>query len=415
MTAPDPVIPRGADGLAHRIPPPTAEVVVTACGVWSAAGTTPDALWNHAAAGHVPAGWHAFGPRRALACVAPEPPPFPAFPQARRMDRSVRLALAAATPAVAEAQLDRLDPTRVAVLVGNSRGPASQWTPDPGVRIRPTQAAHSAIASLSGALSLAFRFRGPCLTLSATCASAAHAIAFGQLLLRAGAVDAVLAGGAEAPLVPALLDQFEAAGLLAASGDPATACRPFDRDRTGIVPGEGAAFLVLETADHARGRGLPVLARLAGAALGAESHNRVAARADGAGPSETMAQALSQAGLTADQIGHVNAHGTGTRVNDTAEAAALHRVFGSRLRDLAVTSTKPVTGHTFGATAALEAVLAIEALRRHLAPPTAGFATADPALGLVPVHGAPRPFAASCVLSASLGFWGNTAALIFAR
>lgn len=396
-------------------PGPDAVVVITAMGVWSAAGTTPRALGEAVLAGHSPAAWHTFGHQRVLACVAPDPPPFPAFPQARRMDRSVRLALAAAAAAVDDARLGQLDPARVAVLVGNSRGPAGQWSQPPGGRVRPTQAAHTAIASLSGALSIAFRFRGPCLTLSATCASAAHAIAFGELLLRSGTVDAVLAGGAEAPLVPALLEQFAAAGLLAPGPEPSRACRPFDLHRDGIVPGEGAAFLVLETAAHARARGVPRLARLAGSALGAESHNRVAARADGDGSVETMRLALARAGLTPDHIGHVNAHGTGTRVNDTAEAAALHRVFGLGLATLPVSSTKPVTGHTFGAAAALEAVATLEALRRRVAPPTAGFTTPDPALDLLPVHGAPRPFDAPHAMSNSLGFWGNTASLIFER
>jgi 3-oxoacyl-[acyl-carrier-protein] synthase II len=168
-------------------------------------------------------------------------------------------------------------------------------------------------------------------------------------------------------------------------------------------------------AAHARARGLPGLARLAAAALGAESHNRVAARADGGGSAEGMERALSLAGLSPEEVGHVNAHGTGTRVNDSAEAAALRRVFGPRLAGMAITSTKPVTGHTFGAAAALEAVLTIESLRRQLAPPTAGFRAPDPALELVPVQGAARPFVSRYAMSNSLGFWGNTACLIFGR
>ncbi len=391
------------------------QVAVTAAGIWSAAGCTPEAIFESALAGRPGAVRIRLGSRELCAGVAPEPPPIPAFPLARRMDRSVRLALAAAEPAVRSARLRELPPARVAVLVGNSRGPVGAWSEPPARRVRPTQATHTAVASLSGALSLAFQFRGPCLTLSATCCSSAHAIAFGELLLRGGLVDAVLAGGAEAPLVPGLLEQFEAAGIVSHDPDPARACRPFDVERSGMVPAEGAAFLVLERADHARARGIPILAHLSGSALGSESFNRVAAREDGSGLADVILLALEAAGLAPSAIGHVNAHGTGTRINDLAEARAFHRVFGASLPALPVTSTKPVTGHTFGAAADLEAVLTVESLRRRLAPPTVGFAHPDPALGLVPVHPRPRPFSAAYALSTSLGFWGNVAALVFSR
>ncbi len=395
-----------------------ANIVVTGLGVWSAAGTTPEELWDRASRGHSPAAWHDFGGTRTLACVATEPEPFAAFPQAHRMDRSVRLALAAALPASTAARLSEVDPTRVAVLVGNSRGPVGQWQAAAATttaRVRPTQAAHTAIASLSGALSLALRARGPCLTISATCASAAHAIALGAGLLRGGVVDAVLAGGAEAPLVPALLAQFRGAGLLGSHPDPAQACRPFDVTRNGIVPGEGAGFLVLERSASAARRRVGVVADLAGWAMAAESYNRVAARPDGEALARTIELALAEAGVGPQEIPHVNAHGTGTRMNDAAEAAGLRRVFGTRLGDVAVTSTKPVTGHGFGATAAWEAILTVLALRHRCAPPTAGWKTMDPTLDLTPVHGAPRAFAGRFALSTSLGFWGNTAALVFAR
>lgn len=397
-------------------------LLVTGLGIWSAAGSTPAEAWERALRGATSAESRRIGDRLALACFAPDPGacPCPGFPQSRRLDRSARLALAAAVPAARQARLESLPPERIAVLVGNSRGPAGLWetsSESPAGtlrRVRPTLAAHTAIASLSGALSLGLRVKGPCLTVSATCASAAHAIALGAGLLLGGVVDAVLAGGAEAPLGHTLLDQFHAAGLLGTHPDPRRACRPFDRTRNGMVPGEGAAFLVLERDDRLPGSDRPpALARLLGWSMTAECHNRVAARPDGDGLARALREALAIARLGPGDIGHINAHGTGTRVNDAAEASALRQVFGSKLGEVAVSSTKPVTGHGFGAAAALEAVLAIEALRAGMAPPTAGFLERDPELDPLTLTTTPRPFRRPSVLSTSLGFWGNAAALVF--
>ena len=392
------------------------DVVVSGWGVWSAAGTSASEFAHQVLSGRGPRAITRIGPGAFPALAAPDPPACPRFPQAHRMDRSVHLALAAATETVATARLETVDPTRIAILVGNSRGPAGKWsaTAASSARVRPTQAANTAIASLSGALSLAFQVQGPCLTVSAACASAAHAIALGAALLRTGEADVVLAGGAEAPLVGPLLDQFLAAGILGSHTDPARTCRPFDRTRNGTVPGEGAAFLALESAAHARARNVPALAVLAGYAVGSEAHNRVATRADGAGLARVIRQALDRAGLSPGAIGYVNAHGTGTRVNDLAEAAALDAVFGSAGPRPAVSSTKPVLGHAFGAAPALEAIVALECLRAQKAPPTWACVEPDPELRpLDLILKVPRPLSTRAVLSTSLGFWGNTAALVF--
>ncbi len=234
-------------------------------------------------------------------------------------------------------------------------------------------------------------------------------------MIRGGLLDAVLVGGSEAPLAPALLDQFAAGGILGHGPTAQAACRPFDAKRNGTIPGEGAAFLVLESVEAARHRGSKILAHLVAATMAAESHNRVAARPDGDGLVQVMHQALAAAGLPPGAIGYLNAHGTGTRVNDAAEAAALRRVFGDSISDIPVSSTKPVTGHAFGAAAALEAVIAIQTLRTGMAPPTAACLEPDPTLGLRLILGSPTPISASCAMSNSLGFWGNTASLLFAR
>ena len=210
-----------------------------------------------------------------------------------------------------------------------------------------------------------------------------------------------------------MLDQFHAAGLVATHPDPRQACRPFDRQRNGILPGEGAAFLVIETAAHAGRRGKTPLAMLSGWAMGAEAHNRVATRADGAGLTRVIRQTLHRAAIDPSQVGYINAHGTGTTLNDAAEAAAIEAVFGPADAGPLVSSTKPITGHTFGAAPAIESVVAIEALRRRLAPPNWNCSDPDPAFSLNLVGETPRPIGLPYVLSLSLGFWGNAAALLF--
>lgn len=382
-------------------------------GVWSASGTSLDDFSGHVLSGNGPRGVSKDLATGILAIEAPEPNPPSGFPQALRMDRSVHLALAAASQAYAAAGLEDLDPDRIAVLIGNSRGPAGKWSEPRSQRLRPTQAANTAVASLSGAVSLAFGIRGPCLTVSATCASAAHAIALGATLLRAGEADAVLAGGAEAPLVEPVLEQFRAARLLGSHEDPTLACRPFDRSRNGIIPGEGAAFLVLETTRHARARRRPPHAVLAGWAAGSEAHNRVASRADGAGLASALRLALDRADVRPRDVGYINAHGTGTRLSDASEAAAIGNVFGSVGTRPLVSSTKPVTGHVFGAAPALEAVITIEALKAGKAPPTWSCRDPDPDLDLNLILGQPRDIATRVAVSTSLGFWGSTGALVF--
>ena len=386
-------------------------VAVTGLGVWSAAGTHPDSLFQQALEGRSFASWHPNLPEPVPIAAAPDPDLQSFPPWARRLDRSAHLALAAASSAALDSRLHQVPPHRVAIVVGQSRGPVGQWSAPPTGRLRPTRSAQTAIASLSGALSIALQFRGPAFTVSATCASAAHAIALGASLLHQGAVDAVLAGGAEAPLVPSLLNQFLAAGIIGHADDPRHACRPFDLHRNGTLPAEGAAFLVLERLADAHHRGQPPLACLAGWALAAEAHNRVAPDPKGHTLADTMLQALTMAGVPREAVGLINAHGTGTVLNDAAEAAACRTCFGPDQPP--ITSTKPVTGHAFGATAAMEALLTIQSLRHQIAPPIATCTHPDPTLGLNLILGSPQPLATEYALSISLGFWGNLAALLF--
>jgi len=234
-----------------------------------------------------------------------------------------------------------------------------------------------------------------------------------QILL--GKADAMIVGGAEAPLHLPLLAQFESSGVLGFHEDARQTCRPFDASRNGLVLGEGSAFLILESARTAAARGAEGLARLTGWACGVDDFNRVGVREDGARLLQIMQQALHLAGLEAGQLDYINTHGTGTVDNDLAEACAITRLLGHRAELLPCSSTKPVTGHCLGATPALEAVLCIEALRRQQVPPTANFSQPDPLCPINARAAIPPSALLAHVLSNSLGFWGYHAALIFSK
>ncbi|MFM7102092.1 MAG: beta-ketoacyl-[acyl-carrier-protein] synthase family protein, partial [Verrucomicrobiota bacterium] len=258
-----------------------------------------------------------------------------------------------------------------------------------------------------------FGLRGPSATVSASCASAALAIGMAAEQIVLGKAELMLAGGAEAPLVPAVLAPLEAAGILGSQEDPARACRPFDRTRNGLCPGEGAAFLVLESADSAARRGVRPLARLSGWGSALDAAGRTGVEESGEGLEEVVGQALAWAGWERESLDYVNTHGTGTRLNDAVEARALARFLGERSGVVPCSSTKPVTGHCLGATPALEALLCLGALRHQRVPPTANCLQPDPGCALDLVTGQARAATLRRVLSTAHGFWGYHGALLF--
>jgi 3-oxoacyl-(acyl-carrier-protein) synthase len=261
-------------------------------------------------------------------------------------------------------------------------------------------------------LAAEFRFRGPNLTLLVACSSATHAIGQAFHLLRAGKVEVMLAGGAEAPLTPIVIAAWNAMRVLAPAGeDPAQACRPFRQDRHGIVIGEGAAFLLLETLDHAQARGAPVLAEILG--YGATADAGHTTHPDAEGIRACMAASLADAELKPEEVGYINAHGTGTSVNDRLEAEAIAALFGPEAPPLS--STKAVHGHAMGASGALEAVATILALREQRLPPTANQGVADPGLPALDYVTVARAATVRAAISNSFAFGGNNAVLVFGR
>lgn len=330
----------------------------------------------------------------------------------RAYDRFSVLALLAAEEAVAAADLgaEDLAGDRTSVLVGTGIGGATsiddshhglyveQRRPDP--LTIPRLMAHAAPALLSRR----WGCRGTVLAISSACASGAQAIGLGMSFIRAGLADRVLAGGTEASLTPSALESWQAMRVLTS-----TRCRPFCADRDGMVLGEGAAVFVLESDEAAARRGAPVLARLRGYGTTSDAGDLV--RPDAGGAAAAIRAALADAGLAPHDISHVNAHGTGTRLNDAAEAEALQAVLGADAARIPLSATKPVHGHTLGASGALELAAAILALQSRTAPGTLGFEAAQAEYPLA-ISDQNQPIAGAIGLSNSFAFGGVNAALI---
>jgi 3-oxoacyl-[acyl-carrier-protein] synthase II len=409
-------------------------IVVTGRGAVSGCGYGTGPLLAAVRTGQPGGRWVDVAGQRYAACLVET---FSGTGNAKRLDPSVQFALAAADEAMREAGLmppregspssGLPDPDQTGVVVGTSRGCQAQWETalkdlSGNKRPRPTLTATTTLAALSGAVAQQSGACGPGMTVSATCASGAAAICYAAEQLILGHAKVMLAGGADGVQNGLVFPGMAAAGLLGSHPDPARVCRPFESGRNGLLLGEGAGFLVLERASHAAARGALPLGRLAGWALSVhDSAGKTGLSEDGGALAGAIRRALLMAGWRHDpdfgKISYINAHGTGTSLNDRAETAALRTVFGQDIPPLS--STKPVTGHALGATPLLEAIIALAALAGDWLPPQAGWTCdtlLDPALGPLDVPREPgRPLGSGMVLSNSLGFWGYHAALVLAR
>lgn len=253
-------------------------------------------------------------------------------------------------------------------------------------------------------VSMAFGLKGPVFATASACSSANHAFASALDLLRAGRADVMVAGGTDAPLNWGVLKAWDSMRILSRNG-----CRPFSADRDGLVLGDGAGAVVLENEDHARARGAPILAELAGAGMTADAGDIVAPAVEGA--SGAMALCLKDANLTPEDVQYINAHGTGTAGNDKTETEAIRNIFGKAADQLAVSSTKSMHGHCMGASGALEMIAAIGTLRDGILPPTIGYTTPDPDCDLDYVPNQARKADVSAVVSNSFAFGGSNAVI----
>ncbi len=339
--------------------------------------------------------------------------------RAHRLDRFVQLALVAAREAVTDAGLDTTtwDGARVGVVIGSAGGGAETFEAQHRVLLEENPAWVSPLLlpmhlsnMAAGQVAMEFGARGPNMVVATACASGATAIGIARDLLARDRCDIVLAGGTEALLNPVTMAGFARMGALSKRADPTTASRPFDLDRDGFVGAEGAAMLVLERVADAKAAGRRVHGRVLGYGATADAHHVTSPDPDGRGVRAAIAAALAEAGASAADVVHVNAHGTSTPLNDLVEAQVLARVLPHRPL---VTSTKGVTGHMMGAAGAAEAVFSLLALQHGLVPPTANTAMLDPRID-IDVAFTATPVAPGLVLSNSFGFGGQNAVLALA-
>lgn len=341
------------------------------------------------------------------------------FPEKKlaQYDRFTQFALVAAREAVKQSGIALSGELArgCAVIVGTGIG--GQTTQDEGFqrlygekadRLAPMTVARAMPSAATSHVSMEFGLRGPSFGVTSACASSNHAVAIAFDMVRLGRAPAALAGGAEAPMTLGGLKSWEALRVVSPDG-----CRPFCRDRRGMVLGEGAGMFLLEPLESALARGARPLAELVGAGMSADAGDIVAPSVDGC--AAAIAAALADAGLAPEQIGYINAHGTATPANDPAETKAVRKVFGRHADRLAISSTKAVHGHALGAAGAIELVAVLGALTEDLLPPTAGFTGADPECDLDYVPNQARKAVVEAALSNSFAFGGLNCVLALKR
>ena len=399
-------------------------VAVTGLGVKTPAGTDLDTFWASVLAGRSTAGpierFDASDLPVAFACEVKgfDPVAYLGPKESRRADRAAQLGFAAAVDALADAGAIDVDPSRCGVVAGTGVGGLSTQEEEEKVmfekgptRVSPFLVPMMMANATAALVGMKHGWTGPNLCVATACAAGTHALGEGFRLVRDGSSDVVLAGGTEAAVTPVALAAFARMGALSTRRDaPELASRPFDVDRDGFVMGEGAAFLVLERWDLAVARGARIYGEVLGYGRNSDAYHITAPAPGGGGAVACMELALADAGIQPNEVGHVNAHGTSTPLNDAAEAEALLKVFGGSPPP--VTSIKGVTGHLIGAAGATEAVASFFAMRDGLVPPTANHATTDPDMAIDVVAGSPREVAAAPVVSNSFGFGGHNASIV---
>ena len=406
-------------------PASPAPVAVTGTGVKTPAGNSPGELWENLCAARPSA--EVFGDDRlppgtaALVCRVSgfEPAAYLAPVEVRRLDRSHALAIGAAADALGQCG-ELPAPARRAVVCGIGLGAAATYEEQvsrlvgQGARgVSPLTIPMVMPSSVAAHLSLRFGFGGPCVTVSAACASGAAAIGEGVELLRRGTADAVLAGGVDSLVNYGAMCCFMRLDAMSRNVScPGLASRPFDADRDGFVMGEGAGFVVLQRLEDVAASGAEPLGLVLGHASTADAYHLVAPSPDGVGAVRCMELALADAGAGPGDVAHVNAHGTSTVLNDRAEATALAALFAGSCPP--VMAVKGSTGHMIAGSGAVEAIVSLISLRHRLVPPVAGLRTIDPAFDLDIVQGTPRQGPPGYALSNSFGFGGANTALVLA-
>ena len=404
-------------------------VVVTGLGIVSPIGNTVDEAWKAALAG-TPGITRItrFDPSRLSSQIAGEVKGFDVSPymspkEARRMDLFVHYGMAAGLQAWRDCKLEVAEKNaeRIGINFGSGIGglPLIESMKDEldkngPRRISPFFIPGTIINMISGLLSIEIGAKGPNLAMVTACTTSTHCIGEAAKSIRYGDADVMIAGGAEAVVTELAVGGFAAARALSTrNDDPATASRPWDKERDGFVLGEGAGALVLEEYEHARARGARIYCELPGYGVSADAFHMTAPSEDGDGAFRCMRNALKDAQL--DSVDYINAHGTSTPLGDVAETMAVKRLLGERAAKVAVNSTKSMTGHLLGAAGAVEAVFTVLAIRDQVSPPTINLRNPDPQCDLDYVPNEARRMGIRTAMSNSFGFGGTNGSLVFAR
>jgi len=401
-------------------------VVVTGMGVVSPLGTGLHTFWENLVAGATGArtisAWDVSGQRIQIGA-----PPAGFDPDARlstreaqRLSLASQMAVVAAEEALGQARLLDAEERRGAgVILGSSMSGVAASEPfykryyETG-RVSAVGIPKCMINAGAAALSIRFGLHGQVFTVDAACASSTHAIGTAALLIKTGLQAIVVTGGTDATLNPVVLEGWAALRVLSeCNDDPEHACKPFSRNRDGFVLGEGAGILVLESASSARARGVPMLAEVLGYGVSSDAHHLTAPSEDG--QVEAMEGALASAGLGPEAIDHINAHGTGTPLNDRIETSAIKKVFGNRAASIPVVSIKGAIGHLLGAAGAVETIASVLSAMNDCVPPTRNYQEPDPDCDLDYVPEAARAIPVRTVLSNSFAFGGSNACIVIGK
>jgi 3-oxoacyl-[acyl-carrier-protein] synthase II len=344
--------------------------------------------------------------------------------EVRRIERNVLLALSAAKEAIADAKFDDFDPDRVGIVFGSAIGGVIGIAEQTNIlrdrgpdRVSPFFLPSVLVDTASGQLAISLGIRGPNYAVVSACATGSHAVGEAAELIKRGDVDAVLAGGTEACVHPLILAGFTAMRGLAAEDEyPPRASRPFDATREGFVIGEGAAVLLLEDMERAQARGAEIYAEVIGYGASNDAHHLAQPEPEATGVAQMIRAAIKRAGIEPERVGYINAHGTSTPLGDAAETKAIKDVFGAHAYELAVSSTKSMTGHCFGAAGAIEAIMCALALKHQTLPPTINYEQPDPVCDLDYVPNEARKVEnLEVALSNAMGLGGHNGCVLLAR
>ena len=406
-------------------------VVVTGLGVMTPIGLTVKEFWDNLLAGKSGAGpityfdTSEYNTHFACEVKVFEPTNCMDRKTARRMDPFAQYAMASSDMAIEDAgiSVEKIDPDRIGVVFGSGIGGMTTYDTqfknmmEGGPRrISPFFIPMLITDIAPGNISIKHGFRGPNYATVSACATASHALGDAIRIIQYGDADVMVTGGSEAPLTPMGVGGFNSMKALSTRNDePEKASRPFDAKRDGFVMGEGAGTLVLEELEHAKRRGARIYAEMVGVGFTADAHHLTAPPEGGEGAVRSMQRALKDAGITPDQVDHINAHGTSTPLNDASETKAIKTVFGDHVMKLAVCSTKSMTGHLLGAAGAVEGIASILACANDISPPTINQEVPDPACDLDYTPNIAAKRTVNYALSNTFGFGGHNASLLIKK